>query len=284
MNVPDICHKIIDNPLETQWLDRNEITKFLNAATEFHARQPNIASFQGRTVFSGDIHGDFESLAAAFEVAEQHNARLVFLGDMVDRGSHNVECVNLVLAQTILNPDKVVYTRGNHEFQGINTKWGFMDAVVDKYPETVYWLYNGVFTQLPLAALQNNTVFGIHAGISRHSQTLEEIEKLQHQDRGFRDEFMDLLWNDPAIEEQKGFDMNNKRGIFYTFGQGVFDDFMDKNGLKLFIRGHNVQKPGYRYFFDDRLLSIFTSGDHYKDTVPSVVLVEDDANHEIIKL
>ena len=78
--------------------------------------------------------------------------------------------------------------------------------------------------------------------------------------------------------------MNNTRGIFYTFGQDVFDRFMEKNNLDLFIRGHTKQTAGYRYFFDKRLISIFSSGDHYKDTVPSAVLVQDDGGHEIIKL
>ena len=284
MDISEICQRIIDNPLKTEWLDRQHITKFLHEIISFLSEKPNIARFCGKTIYSGDIHGDIDSMLAAFKIADQHNANIVFLGDIVDRGSHNVECINLLLARMYLEPDRIFCTRGNHEFQGINTKWGFMDSVVEKYPETVYWLYNGIFTQLPISALQNGKIYGVHGGISRHLKTIEDIEALEHQDRGFRDEYLDLVWNDPATESQKGFEMNTKRGIFYYFGQDVFDEFMDTNGLKLLIRGHNKQKAGHKYFFNNRLISIFTSADHYTDTVPSVVLVEDHGSHEIIVL
>ncbi len=284
MDISQISKRIIDNPLKTDWLGHQDILKFLHEMISSLSGKPNVAKIQGKTIFSGDIHGDIDSMLAAINLAEKHDAKIVFLGDIIDRGSHNVECVNLILAHMHQEPDRFFYTRGNHEFQGINAKWGFMDSVVDKYPETAYWLYNGVFTQLPIAALWDNRIFGVHGGISRHLKTLKDIEALKHEDRGFRDEYLDLVWNDPAIVPLNGFQMNTKRGIFYYFGQDVFDDFMETNGLELFIRGHNKQKAGHRYFFDNRLISIFTSADHYKDTKPSVVLVEDDGSHEIIVL
>ncbi len=284
MNISQISKRIIDNPLETDWLDNKLITKFLHEITSSLSGKPNIAKIQGRTIFSGDIHGDINSMLTALKIAEQYDANIVFLGDMIDRGSHNVECVNLILAHMHQAPDRFFYTRGNHEFEGINAKWGFKDSVLENYSDKVYQLYNEVFTKLPIAALWDNKIFGVHGGVSRHLKTLEDIENLEHENRGFRDEYVDIVWNDPAIEPQNGFEMNNKRGIFYYFGQDVFDEFMDNNGLELFIRGHNKQKPGYRYFFDNRLISIFTSADHYKDTKPSVVLVEEDASHEIIVL
>ena len=284
MNISQISKCIIGNPKEIDWLGHQEIRFFLDGMKTFLSGKSNIAKIQGKTIFSGDIHGDMGSMLAALKIAEQHDANIVFLGDIIDRGSHNVECVNLILAHMHQQPEKFFYTRGNHEFQGINAKWGFKDSVLENYPESVYELYNELFAKLPIAALQNDKVYGVHGGISRHLKTLEEIEALKHEDMGFRDEYVDILWNDPAIEPQDGFQMNKKRGIFYYFGQDVFDEFMDSNGLNLFIRGHNKQKAGYRYFFDNRLISIFTSADHYKDTVPSVVLVEDDGGHEIIVL
>ena len=284
MDISQISKRIIDNPLETDWLTPQAMKNFLHEMISFLSEKSNIAQIKGAAVFSGDIHGDIDSMLAAINLAEKHDAKIVFLGDVIDRGSHNVECVNLIFAHMHQQPDKFFYTRGNHEFQGINTKWGFMDSVLEKYPEKVYQLYNEVFSQLPIAALQNGKVFGVHGGISRHLKTLEDIEALEHENRGFRDEYIDMVWNDPAIEPQKGFEMNTKRGIFYYFGQDVFDQFMETNGLELFIRGHNKQKAGYRYFFDNRLISIFTSADHYKDTKPSVVLVGDAGSHEIIVL
>jgi diadenosine tetraphosphatase ApaH/serine/threonine PP2A family protein phosphatase len=284
MDISEISKRIIDNPLETDWLDHETLTKFLNEMVLSLSERPNIARVQGRTIFSGDIHGDIQSMLAAIQIAEKHDAKIVFLGDIIDRGSHNVECVNLILAHIYQQPDRFFYTRGNHEFQTVNSRWGFKEAVLEKYPEEVFQLYNKLFEKLPLAALQNNKVYGIHGGISSHAKTLEKIEAIEHENINHRHENIDLLWNDPSIEPLNGFQDNKKRKIFYFFGQDVFDEFMDINGLELFIRGHNKQKAGYRYFFNNRLISIFTSADHYKDTKPSVVLVEDDGSHEIIVL
>ena len=282
MDIQDLCRRIIDNPIQTP--SQTEMTHFLHEMTGFISQEPNIIRLKGRTLWVGDIHGDLDSMLAALEVAAQRNSNIIFVGDMVDRGSHDPECVNLFLAHKFQHPDSVFFTRGNHEFKDVNSRWGFMDSVVDRYPETTYWLYNGLFTQLPIAALQNEKIFGVHGGVSRHLKTLEEIEAYPHDSRTSRDEYLDLLWNDPAEGEQEGFEMNNKRGIFYTFGQDGFDQFMEANGLELFIRGHTVQNEGYKYYFDKRLISIFSSADHYKDTKPSAVLVEDDASHEIIPL
>lgn len=282
MGIREICREIMENPLDTDFPAAGGMEKLLDAAGSID--RPNIARLSGRTVFSGDIHGDFDSMLAAFRVADEANANIVFLGDVVDRGSHNVECANLLLARMLLEPDRIIYTRGNHEFRGINARFGFGNAVLERYPEAIFHQYNIVFAGLPLAVLQNGKIYGVHGGVSRHLRTLGEIEGLEHRDMNYREENIDLLWNDPATVSQEGFEMNNRRGIFWTFGRDVFDGFMQKNNLELFIRGHNVQKPGYRYFFDNRLISIFTSGDFYTDTKPSVVLVEDDASHEIIGL
>ena len=175
MDMREISQQIINNPLDNK-LPNQEIVKFLHEMTSFYSAQPNLVRLQGRTIFVGDIHGDIDSMLAAFNLADEKDAKIVFLGDIVDRGSHNVECINFLLARTFLEPDRIFCTRGNHEFKGINSKWGFMDSVVEKYPETVYWLYNGVFTQLPIAALWDNRIFGVHGGISCHLKTLEKID------------------------------------------------------------------------------------------------------------
>ena len=176
MDIRDICHKIIDNPLETGWLDQNELAVFLQELTLFYSAQPNIARFRGKALFVGDIHGDIDSMLAAFKIADQESANIAFLGDIVDRGSHNVECVNLLISREYVEPGRIFYIRGNHEFRGINSKWGFMESVLARYPESVYDLYNEMFKQLPVAALQNNKVFGVHGGLSRHEDTIVEMD------------------------------------------------------------------------------------------------------------
>jgi serine/threonine-protein phosphatase PP1 catalytic subunit len=46
------------------------------------------------------------------------------------------------------------------------------------------------------------------------------------------------------------------------FGQRAFDAFMKKNNLQLLIRAHECFPEGYRWFFNKRLLSIFSSANY----------------------
>ncbi len=92
-----------------------------------------------------------------------------------------------------------------------------------------------------------------------------------------------MLWNDPS-EKGKGYTANNKRGLFFTFGRDVFDEFMEKNDLDLLVRAHEELADGHEYFFDKRLISVFSSADHYKKVKPKAVLVKADGGHEILSL
>jgi 3',5'-cyclic AMP phosphodiesterase CpdA len=49
----------------------------------------------------------------------------LFLGDYVDRGSHSLETMCLLLALKIEHPRSVHLIRGNHEAADINALFGF---------------------------------------------------------------------------------------------------------------------------------------------------------------
>ena len=67
--------------------------------------------------FIGDIHGDFFALHCLLNYAEQTRpeCRIFFLGDMVDRGDHPVECIFLLLDWGLRHPGRLAWIAGNHD-------------------------------------------------------------------------------------------------------------------------------------------------------------------------
>ncbi len=70
-----------------------------------------------KTFVVGDIHGRCAQLhnLLAMLPRDEDTDRLVFLGDLIDRGADAPGCVALVVELCRENPEKVVCLRGNHE-------------------------------------------------------------------------------------------------------------------------------------------------------------------------
>jgi protein phosphatase len=85
----------------------------------------------------GDIHGQYSDLMSFFALygspfengrkKDIENFDYLFLGDFVDRGSHSLETICLLLALKALFPKQVHLIRGNHEDYQINCSFGFSD-------------------------------------------------------------------------------------------------------------------------------------------------------------
>ena len=86
----------------------------------------------------GDVHGDAWSLAAACSMADDPEwlveqnlidrgtpVAVVFLGDIVDRGSQHAECAVLVAQRMQKHPTKTVMIAGNHD---VGQQWNEMES------------------------------------------------------------------------------------------------------------------------------------------------------------
>lgn len=67
--------------------------------------------------FIGDIHGDFYALHSMIRHAESLDpeCRILFLGDIVDRGHLPFECIFLLLEWGLLHPGRLAWIAGNHD-------------------------------------------------------------------------------------------------------------------------------------------------------------------------
>ena len=119
----------------------NEIDKIKN--DNGYIKKIFVSSEEKIIVF-GDNHGSFHTFfrnmlrlhlcgvlnLTTFTVNE--NYRLIFLGDIVDRGSYSLEILEIMFHFIINNPDKFIINRGNHEDVRLSSRYGFKDEIMEK--------------------------------------------------------------------------------------------------------------------------------------------------------
>ncbi|MGD2248082.1 MAG: metallophosphoesterase [Candidatus Methanofastidiosia archaeon] len=258
--------RIVENPETVFDLIPEDILDILKKVRQHVEKEKNMISIKGDTIVVGDLHGDFEAAVSIFDIWKGLKSDfLVFLGDYVDRGEHQLETINFLLALKCVYPDKVFLLRGNHETPSVNSYYGFKSVCAktfDDESKSMYDEYNDLFSYFSPVCLCGK-IFLVHGGIPQELDTLEDLNALEKEDSNAKQDILgQLLWNDPS-EHYNGFQINWTRGIHYTYGKKVFLEFLEQHDLDMVIRAHEVFLEGYKYFFDQKLLCIFSSP-HYK--------------------
>ncbi|KAG2909622.1 hypothetical protein PC114_g10067 [Phytophthora cactorum] len=240
-------------------------------------------------VVVGDLHGQLEDLLTIMDKNGVPNSKTWYLfnGDFVDRGSHGIEVILLLLIFKLLYPHYVFLNRGNHEERMINEVFGFEDEVYTKYgtdndevagwsglgtsmnysPMKLFQMFETVFGLFPIFALLNKRVFIVHGGLSNHENvTIEELLQLDHrreiptQGTSRADEvFTHLLWSDPRDED--GWKPSS-RGAGVEFGPDITKAFCSQNGISLIIRSHECREEGFDIVHDGLLLTVFSASSY----------------------
>ncbi|MBD3254630.1 MAG: hypothetical protein GF383_06030 [Candidatus Lokiarchaeota archaeon] len=249
----------------------------------FESESNLIPIEQGRTMVVGDLHGDLETLHNIVQLFFREDFKtLIFLGDYVDRGAQQVEVINVLFYYKKLMPHRIVLLRGNHEDPIINRQYGFYDELrlkFNKYKE-MFRRYNSAFSKLPLAALTWNRIFCVHAGIPEGLRIVENINSLPENQKEINCPITkQLLWNDPK-ERVKEFKRSIRGPGVKKFGWDALDEFVEENRINLIIRAHENFKNGYKKYFNDKLLSIFSSRSYSKrtNTVVGVIVPSGDVD------
>ncbi|MFX0071039.1 MAG: metallophosphoesterase [Candidatus Hermodarchaeota archaeon] len=235
----------------------------------------------------GDLHGDLETLHKIIQSFFREKFKtLIFLGDYVDRGAKQVEVINVLFYYKKLMPKRIILIRGNHEDPIINRQYGFYDELRLKFKNSkeMFRRYNQAFSKLPIATLTWNRIFCIHAGIAEGLEFVEDINLLpKNQEKIECPITTQLVWNDPS-ERMNDFKNSSRGSGIKRFGKDVLDEFVDRNKLNLIIRAHEKFKNGYKKYFNEKLISIFSSQSYSKKVDTVVGVIDNDGNVNIISI
>jgi len=246
-------------PGTTVQLSNDEVDFIVVESKKILINQPALLELEAPIQICGDIHGQYHDLLRMFEYCGfPPDANYLFLGDFVDRGKNGLECICLLLAYKIKYPENFFLLRGNHECASINRIYGFYDECKRRYNIKLWKKFQEVFNVFPIAAVVDEKIFCVHAGLSPDLQSMKQIQDIMRPtdvpDAGL---LCDLMWSDPDADITGW--AENDRGVSYTFGADVVSKFLQKHDFDLVVRAHQVVEDGYEFFADRQLVTIFTA-------------------------
>lgn len=197
----------------------------------------------------GDIHGDLEALEFVLEKRDEMGIEhILFLGDYVDRGPKGVEVLLELFRLKLREPENVLLLRGNHETVEMNLYYGFFQET--GFDEQFLQKITRTFELMPVAAVLRGGTFCVHGGLPG-PEPLENITKKEP---------FSYLWNDPS--ERPGLTPSRRGSTVNEFGPDVVEEFLRINELNIIVRGHTALARGYEWWFDEKLLSLFSCPDY----------------------
>ena len=247
------------NPDQQIELILPDIRKLCHKSREIFLSQEMLLELALPLVIVGDIHGQFESLLAFFDkCGYPPNTNYLFLGDYVDRGKYSLETICLLMSYKCLYPENIFLLRGNHECGSISKIYGFYDECKRRYNIKLWKTFCDVFDCLPISAIVGDTVLCMHGGLSPELHSLDQIRAIERpMDIPECGLICDLLWSDPD-EDITGWGEND-RGVSYTFGGDVVTEFLEKMGVSLICRAHQVVEDGYAFFQRRKMVTLFSA-------------------------
>jgi len=271
---------LIKKPKKISNLEYNDVTDIISRAQEIFEKEDLLIELNAEKdeeIFVlGDIHGNLESLMDLIDIINKQDPKyVIFLGDIVDRGQFQLECFIIVLSLKILYPNKYFLLKGNHETLEMNKYYGFYDVYMMEFNQysqfdEIISLYN----RLPICIIVNDSILCLHGGIPENYEILDELKNLDKKKldetipEAVEHAIFQIMWNDPKEGLTRFMDNFRGPGIKY-YGYEVFNEFMEKYDLKYCIRAHEVFPEGYRWFFDHKLLSIFSSENYRGEYNPN---------------
>ncbi|XP_022121878.2 uncharacterized protein LOC110997839 [Pieris rapae] len=308
---------IIINKEAWSWLNSNEeaslgstLLKLAEAVRSICASEPRLLKLTSPVYAIGDLHGNLPALLAMESALWPHGpsmlpARLLFLGDFVDRGPYGTELLAYLFAAKLQRPTGVYLIRGNHEARDIQKMFSFHTECLTKYGEVdggrIWSAINQVFDVLPLAAVIDGKVFCCHGGIPPPwvCPLISAIDKVPvplPRPSEQSSIAWELLWNDPirnnkitaslALElaANEGFAVNNKRGTGHVFEQSALERFLLANQLSHVVRAHELQQNGFMVQFNGRLVSVFSSSHYCGGSNDSGLALLEDGKLRLIRV
>ena len=283
----------VNKPLEeedsTFCLDIETVMALIDQCMKIVQEQPMVLKVEAPVKVFGDIHGQYQDLMRFFDLfsapiqgpgGDIDGLDYIFLGDYVDRGTHSLETICLLMALKIKFPNQIHLLRGNHEDRWINSVFGFQTELCERLRDdldnpAIFTKFNDFFDYLPLAAIIYDEVLCLHGGIGSSINSLSDIEKIQrpleviHEVSNADQQLVvDILWSDPTDSDiETGIQANSTRdptgvGNIVKFGPDRVEEFLKANNLTLILRAHECVMDGFERFAGGSLITVFSATDY----------------------
>ncbi|KAI4839507.1 serine/threonine protein phosphatase 4 [Plasmodium brasilianum] len=265
-----------------QLLEEKEVKRLCNAAKVLLIKEENIRNVNIPVIICGDIHGQFHDLTELFNIGnELPYINYIFLGDYVDRGKYSIETFLLLLALKLRYPDQITLIRGNHESRQITEVYGFYDECIKKYGSVNVWKYcTDVFDYLSVGALIENNYFCIHGGLSPSFNKIDELREIKRfQEIPRYGSLCDIMWSDPS--DKNGWD-KSPRGAGHLFGPDIVQKFCYVNNIEIIARAHQLVMEGYKWWFDKKLITIWSAPNYcYRcGNIASIMEIDENSSFQ----
>eukprot|EP01120_Amphizonella_sp_Union-15-10_P014079 TRINITY_DN66_c0_g1_i4.p1 TRINITY_DN66_c0_g1~~TRINITY_DN66_c0_g1_i4.p1 ORF type:complete len:311 (-),score=48.65 TRINITY_DN66_c0_g1_i4:112-1044(-) len=267
---------------ECKYIEESKLKRLCELVKELLLEESNVQPVSSPVTVCGDIHGQFYDLLELFETGGSlPQTNYIFMGDFVDRGYYSLETFTFLLALKARYPDRITLLRGNHESRQITQVYGFYDECQGKYGNANAWKYcTLVFDLLTIAALIDGRILCVHGGLSPDVRTLDQIRTIpRNQEIPHEGAFCDLMWSDPEDIETW---QVSPRGAGWLFGSKVTSEFIRINNLELICRAHQLVQEGYKYMFDNQLVTVWSAPNYcYRcGNVASILAFDENLNRD----
>jgi len=274
----------IETVRQCKYLPEDDLKRLCDKVKDILLEESNVQPVSSPVTVCGDIHGQFWDLLELFRTGgELPQTNYVFMGDFVDRGYYSLETFTFLLVLKARWPSKITLLRGNHESRQITQVYGFFDECQQKYGNSNAWKYcTQVFDYLTIAAIIDGRVLCVHGGLSPDIRTLDQIRTIQrNQEIPHEGAFCDLMWSDP--EEIETWQVS-PRGAGWIFGNKATAEFNRINKLELVCRAHQLVQEGYKYMFDQALVTVWSAPNYcYRcGNVASILALDENLKRDFL--
>ena len=267
----DIIELDLDHFIESlksgRLLNYIEIKFICEKAKKIFKEEQNVINLSTPLTICGNIKGQFNNLLEIFKISgDIPETNYLFLGGY----SYSIEVISLLFCLKVRYPKRITLLRGRIEDFAYCQYYGFYEEAKRKYGnEEIFNIICEVFNYIPLAAIINNDIFCIYGGLSPDLETIEEINKIDrfvYIDKN--DNILGLIINSPVEysywEYLYFYNINNgwiqaPKGRDYYFLEEVTERFEKKNQIDLIICGGQYMEDGFRFFHNNKLISLFSA-------------------------
>lgn len=277
LDVEGLLERLRQSTSPGPWpIGQEELEKICEIVAEIFLSEPCLLEMTPPVNVCGAVQGHFQQLCRIFDhLGSPKQAKYVFLGNYVDRGSQSIETMATLLLYKCQYPDRLALLRGRHECQSINRIYGFFDEC-RKRCSLKYWkTWVHVFNCMPCCARIQNRILCVPNGISMETQaagTLEKINRIVRPtmvpDEGL---LFDLLWAEPNPDVKGFVDEVRMRSCF---GADVVAPFLETHGLDLICRSATTEQ-GYEYWNGTPMVSIISHVSVDFSNIGAVMLVDE---------